>query len=201
MRAAWNWIVMIVSGEWLLRRQSNGGDLIIARTIIASSTLYICFIGIKHVLDPSRAFAFSAAALQQEAFQALPVLGGLLAAVYATLYTRFAAQWNYLAGLYNQIIKAEIDLAVAGREDKLPELACWKASFIEDAEDLHLSTKRIFLPTIRDWLADAHVRQAYLDGAVHGQSRLDELEKRLARAAGVQRAQVAAELSPARPED
>jgi hypothetical protein len=180
MRAFLNWLVSFASGEWLLKEQANGGDLIIARSLFASCLLFLSFIALKHLLDPGRAWIFSVAALQQEAHQSLPVFGALLAAVYATLYTRFAAQWNYLAGLFNQIVQAEIDLADSDSHEKLSSLAWWKAAFIEDAEELHLSTKRIFVPAIRDWLGDAEVKTEFIGSVLGGEKRCESLQRRLA---------------------
>lgn len=181
--AAWDWVVKMISDEWLLKGQANGGDIIVARAIFAAATLFFIYIGLKQSLDPSRQFAFDFEALLTEAHSSLPVFGALLAAVYASLYTRFAAQWNYLAGLHNQILKAEIDFAgVAPNAEKQQALADWKASFIEDAIELHLSCKRIFVPAIEGWLSECAVQEAFVDGALGGSTALSTLEANLKRA-------------------
>ena len=180
MRNIWNWIIHIASGEWMLKRHANGGDIIIARSFLAATVLYAAFIALKHGLDPARTWSFSGAAFRLEAHASLAVYGALFAAVYASLYARFAAQWNYLAGLYNKLLETEVSLAGAETEAQKEALACWKASFIEDADDLHLSTKRIFVPAIRDWLGEPAVQHAFVEGAIGGRQRLAALQGRLA---------------------
>jgi hypothetical protein len=182
MRNLWNWIIHIASGEWMLRGNANGGDVIIARSLFAALALYLIFIGLKHGLDPTRNWSFSGDALQREAHASLAVFGALFAAVYASLYARFAAQWSYLAGLYNKLLEAEVGLTGAETAAQMEAFAFWKASFIEDADDLHLSTKRIFVPAIRDWLEEAAVRQAFGEGALGSERRLKALQARLATA-------------------
>ncbi|HEX2451656.1 MAG TPA: hypothetical protein VHJ69_10965 [Gemmatimonadales bacterium] len=108
-------------------------------------------------------------------------LGGILAAVYAALYARFAAQWTHLAGLYNQIKAAEVRAAESDTEKTKQALANWKAGFIEDADALHLATKPMFAVIIRHWLAEEVVRSEYLAYGLYGQQRLPQLEKDIAR--------------------
>ena len=76
--------------------------------------------------------------------------------MYAALYSRFASQWTYLAGVYNQIKMAE------SRTDRDPrKIAEWKAGFIVDAEELHLVRKPLFAEVVRAWRKDAAVEDAY----------------------------------------
>lgn len=181
MRKAWSWIVRSISGEWMLDGHPNGGDVIIGRAFFAATIVYLGFIGLKHGLDPQRIWSFSFAALQEEARSSLAVYGTLFAAVYASLYARFSAQWNYLAGLYNKLLEVECKLNGQETEDQKWAFSSWKASFVEDADDLHLFTKRMFVPAIREWLGDPEVRAAFLEGTIGGQKRLDDLNARLAK--------------------
>jgi hypothetical protein len=101
-----------------------------------------------------------------------------------------ASQWSYLAGVYNTIVKAILD-----REDKYKDdcrsdsfpcesetLAFWIASFIEDAEDLHLATKRAFAPAIRAWLDVPKVAEAFDSAAPGAKDRRQHLEAKLTEA-------------------
>jgi hypothetical protein len=181
MQALWSRLVSLIAGEWILDGRPNGGDIIVARSLFASVLLYLIYIAVKHGLDPNRIWSFSGTELQKEAHNSLPIWGALLAAVYASLYARFAAQWSYLAGLYNKLVEAEMGVTGAETVAQREALAYWIASFIEDAEDLHLSTKRMFAPAIRGWLDQPDVRAAYLAGTIGAQQRLQRLEVRLAR--------------------
>lgn len=180
MRAIWNWIVRTISGEWLLDGQPNGGDIIIARSLVASSLLFLGYVALRQSLDPARTWSFSLAAFLEEVRSSLAVYGTLFAVVYASLYARFAAQWNYLAGLYNKLLEVECKLTGTETEDQKWAFSSWKASFVEDADDLHLLTKRMFVPAMREWLGDAEVRSAFIKGAIGGQRRLERLDARLA---------------------
>src|SRR5438046_3051938 len=66
----------------------------------------------------------------------LKVGGVLFAGAYTAFYARFASQWSYLAGVYNQIMAAQvrgIPTDPAGQN----AFDAWQAGFIEDAEELH----------------------------------------------------------------
>jgi hypothetical protein len=62
------------------------------------------------------------------------------------VYARFASQWTYLAGVYNQIKAAE-----ARRDADAEKLAEWKQGFIADAEALHLDNNPIFVDLVAAW--------------------------------------------------
>jgi hypothetical protein len=95
--------------------------------------------------------------------------------VYTALYARFSAQWRYLADVYNKIKEAEVKYA-ASEEARL-YLAQWKAGFAEDAQELHLATKKIFAQVIRNWLQEPEVRKAFVQYTTGGQARYVELMK------------------------
>jgi hypothetical protein len=91
--------------------------------------------------------------------------------VYAAYYSRFAAQWAYLSGVYNQIMQSQVQtcLETNGAEQQRSRLAMWKAAFIEDAESLHLARKPIFAGVISSMFADPAVCQCYDRYAPGGQ--------------------------------
>lgn len=178
----WRKLVHVVSAEWLLDGEPNGGAVILLRSAVSSISLFLGYIALKHSLDPARTWTFSLSALQAEAHGSLPVWGALIAAVYASLYARFSAQWHYLAGLYNKIIETELRMSDAPSDEQRRTLAFWKASFIEDADDLHLLTKPIFVPAIADWLTDENVRTCFSEGAIEGELRLKKVQARIDKA-------------------
>lgn len=69
--------------------------------------------------------------------------GATFGATYAALYTRFSSQWTYLAGLYNQLMATQAHAPIDNDPERAGIYLAWEAAFIEDADDLHLSTKPI----------------------------------------------------------
>jgi hypothetical protein len=171
-------IAGLISGEWLLKRRANGGTVILARAVIASVGLYVIAIGISELFRPTASWAPSWQRFQTVVHETIPWFGAVFAAVYAGLYARFASQWAYLAGLYNQVMEFRIEFEQdEAKCEKL--LAAWKAAFIEDAEDLHLVTKPAFALAIRNMLKDKPVGDMYVEHCPRGQDGLDSLNRRL----------------------
>lgn len=56
-------------------------------------------------------------------------------------------------------------------------IAEWKAGFAEDAEELHLATKKIFAQVIRTWLDKAEVKDAFIRYTEGGEDRYRNLMK------------------------
>lgn len=180
MLRIWSNFVHVVSFEWLLKKQPNGGDIILLRAVLIAISVYLLVIGIKHGIDPTRITCFNIRELQLEVGATLPWFGAIFGAVYVALYARFSSQWSYLANLYNQIKAAEV-AALARLAEKKPtnvsakeviqKLAEWKAGYIEDAEGLHLATKKSFAPIIWFWLRNKDVRNAYIHATPGGAER------------------------------
>jgi len=150
--SVWERLVRVLSCEWLLDIVPNGGALILLRTlVIALSVDLLAVLGVA-LLDPTRSGAVTLPFFRSELAEKLPWLGAIFAVVYAALYTRFASQWTYLAGVYNQIKAAE------ARNDCDPlKIAEWKAGFIVDAHELHLAQKALFAEIILAWRDDPAV--------------------------------------------
>ena len=106
-------------------------------------------------------------------------LGPVFAGTYAALYTRFASQWTYLAGVYNQIKAAQ-----SRKDANLDVIAEWKAGFIEDAADLHLIRKPTFASVAREWSRDPLVREMFIRHSPGGGARLQELRAAIAAVVG-----------------
>jgi hypothetical protein len=110
----------------------------------------------------------------------VPWLGAIFAAVWAALYARFASQWTYLAGVYNQMREAQATRLRELQPDANEHLLLWRAGFVEDALDLHLATKPIFGTFIQRLLQYPEIVarfDEYSDGGQ--QKRRERLEKQL----------------------
>ncbi len=177
----WGPMVEWLSLEKLLTAtmRSNGGDIILLRTFCITIWLYILAVVLKQVLDADRTWQFSGRALLTELRDTLPWAGAIFAAVYASLYTRFASQWLYLASLYNQIKAIEARTAGASGSQAGPVIAAWKAGFLEDAEELHLATKGLFVSVMKIWGEDAAVREQFVKNTPGGDERFTELMDRV----------------------
>lgn len=151
-------VIEIVSGEWLLTwlELPNGGAVVLIRSLWASITVSLLALAIENTLDPSRSLSFSRVELALQLSNNLRWFGAILGAVYAAFYARFASQWSYLAGLYNQIKATECN-----KDINLRKLADWKAGFIVDAEELHLANKPLFAEVIKAWRMEPAVEAAY----------------------------------------
>ena len=172
-------LVKVLSFEFLLteKKRPNGGDIVLLRALLAALVVYLASIAVKQALDPSHIGKLDWREMATEISASIPVFGAIFAAIYFALYTRFSAQWTYLANLYNQIKQAEV--RTANLPEAKPTIAQWKAGFIEDADDLHLATKRIFAPVIVAWVADPTVEKNFIDHTPGGKRRLDALMLRV----------------------
>lgn len=117
-----------VSGEWLLTEcgYANGGSVIAARSLMSSLGLLCLALGLVNVLDPSRTWAFSWAEARAQLCEKTNWFGTVFAIIYAAFYARFASQWTYLAGVYNQIKAAE-----STKQCDPLKLAEWKPRGVE----------------------------------------------------------------------
>lgn len=165
-------LLNIISHEWLLTflKWPNGGDVILVRTFLISLEVYLFTIGLKNMLDPTRAWSITYVSFANEVLQTGKWFGPIFAAVYASLYARFSSQWTYLSGVYNRIKETE-----ARGVQQSDVMAEWKAGFIEDAEDLHLARKPMFLSTIKAWIESDKVRDAFVKYTNDGNRRLPAL--------------------------
>lgn len=156
----WNRTVSFLSGEFMLGGKANGGSIIFARAIFVALLTYVSAVLVKEICTPEKMWSTSLPAVGRAISETLPWFGAIFAGVYAALYARFSSQWNYIAGLYNQIKAAEVQLAIADNGERAAEvMAQWKAGFIEDADALHLSSKPMIAGIIKAWLPDPLVQK------------------------------------------
>lgn len=173
--------VGLLSGEFLLKWWPNGGDVVLVRSLITTIPVYFAGIGLKDWLAPGSKLTFSSVAFAAAIQETLPWLGAIFAAVYAGYYTRFSSQWTYLAGLYNQIMAAQVATPWDDDVGRTSAYAAWMAGFIEDAEDLHLATKPMYAAVIHSFLEREEVKEAYRQNTVNGVRRLAALEAKVAK--------------------
>ena len=178
----WMWGVMdgmiwLVSGEWLLRHRANGGTVILLRALLISGVIFLIGIGIDQRLAPNSTWSFDRGRLIAAVQEHLTWLGALFAGAYTALYTRFASQWQYLAGLYNNIMSTQAKAPADQNPERQRVYNNWKAAFIEDADNVHLALKPLYASLIKDMLRNAAVRTAFVQNTVGGAERLAHLEE------------------------
>jgi hypothetical protein len=172
-----NRFLSAVSGEFFLDWRANGGVVVFLRALWTSLCVYIPTIFLKEVIRPGHLWEPDCDAFRRAVVDTIPWFGAIFAVTYAALYTRFASQWAYLAGLYNEIMTAQVR--------NPPNLAsesyyyAWKAGFIEDAETLHLATKPMFASVVQGMLQNNEIRAAYVAHTIGGEARLTELERQI----------------------
>lgn len=175
----WSSCVSFFSAEFLLKWNANSGSIVIARSFWSAFWFMVAAIignsfldnGFSGSIDPVIVLA---------GFKAHPTWFALVfAAVYTALYTRFAAQWKYLADLYNAQKAVMINLSDApGREtERAKALVEWKAGFVADAENLHLYSKDLFGTVVTTYLEDADVKNEYDE--INGQGEADKLLRKI----------------------
>ena len=196
----------VISGEWIVAglRKANSGGVVIARSLYCSIIIYAFILALTQAVDPNRVMEFNLQELRLAVRDSISWLGAIFAAVYASLYTRFAGQYRYLADLYNQIKSKEIDVAAIEQDDQRHaariQLAAWKAGFMEDAQELHLARKPLFASVIRAWSDDDAVRSAFVKHAAGGEKGYSELVDEALRAFERRQQVHAGRTAPSQPE-
>ncbi len=169
--------MVFLSSEWLLTRKKlpNGSGVIVLRAILTSVYIYLGVLVLRNVLDPEPAWTFSPCELRAQIMETLPWFGAIFAGIYAALYARFASQWTYLANLYNLIKQTEARTAGNYNRALKNIIAEWKAGFLEDAEEVHLLTKRVFVSVMKLWGEQEAVKEQFIKNTPGGEVRFDAL--------------------------
>lgn len=166
-------VIDIASGQWILKAlKANGGHVVVLRAIWTTFIFSIIAMVFVAIFDPKRHGPITLASIYCQFWDISGIVVGFLGASYLALYARFVSQWQYLAGLYNQIKQAE---AAEGHCKKA--IAEWKAGYLEDAENLHLAAKNNLAPVLRAWTKIPEVEQAFVDNTPGGAKRFDRLAK------------------------
>lgn len=172
-------MLSLLSAEFLLNNRSNSGAVVFVRSFWTATLIYIATILLKISIDPHPEIALNISQIRTEVAATLPWLGAIFAGAYVALYTRFASQWSYLAGIYNDMMSAAVQMAPAD-PGALSALHLWQAGFIEDADDLHLAQQPVFAAVIKGVLLKPEVRSNFVQHSSGGQARLDRIEAQIA---------------------
>lgn len=138
----------LLSAEFLLKKNPNGGGIILLRSTLVSLWIYFISIGILSYTRKGAEFTFSMPQLLNEFNATIPWLGAIFASSYLALYARYSNQWSYLASTYNQLMAA----MVHSPQLNSPALIRWQAGFISDAYTLHLDRKPLFKGVVDEFL-------------------------------------------------
>ncbi len=179
-------LLSFFSGEFVLTNRANGGGAVLGRSLWVTCWLYLPALGLYSFTSEGAVLEFSWHYFRLDIGKTLTWFGAIFAASYVALYARFSAQWNYLAGLYNQQMQAYLSLP----EDRLNSKTMWnwKAAFVEDAYELHLATKPLFAVAVKQLLENDNVRKAFIESVDQGAKKVEILETQLGLALKVQRA-------------
>lgn len=151
MKGMFDWVLKYATGEFLLDCYPNGGGLIVVRSMITSIWIYAIAAAIWSGTHPETEPELSWSGVLFSIHETLPWFGAISAVVYVAFYTRYAGQWSYLAGLYNQLMLAGIG-PDAGTTKARRALLRWQVGFISDAKTLHLDRKADFIEVVKDYL-------------------------------------------------
>ena len=165
MCITWSKVTRFFTAEYLLDRNSNGGDIVLGRSLLVAMKLTILTLILKNIMDLSSGCIFSWSALRRQCIELAPWSSAVTGATYLALYDKFKSQWTYLAALYNQIKQAEIEAETECpeivRAKKLEKLKQWKAGYIEDAVEMHLHTKGNVAGIIKYWIQELEVKNFF----------------------------------------
>ena len=118
-KTTWEKMWSAITGEWMLELgHSNGGTIIFLRSLQVSAIIYAIALALHTGTYAEWTLQFwkwlcliDFGQLKMDITGHLPALGGIFAGVYTALYARFASQWSYLAGVYNQMREALVRTA------------------------------------------------------------------------------------------
>ncbi|WP_456953332.1 hypothetical protein [Lysobacter sp. HA35] len=167
------------SGEFVLDHMPNGGTAVLVRSLLVTAIAVIFVAPLKAYLAKDTIFlSFSIEQAKGDLGDILPWVGAIFAGVYAAFYSRFAAQWSYLAGLYNQLMATCASIPEA-HQSSSRALSTWHAAFIEDAVELHLAAKPMFASMVVALLQDGEIVRDFVESTIEGPRKLAELERKL----------------------
>jgi hypothetical protein len=167
--------VYLASGEWILNGRANGGTVILVRSALIATPLWLFALAIRSSLAPGSTLSLDAEVFRREAREVLPWLGAIFAGAYAGLYTRFSAQWSYLAEFYNQMMQSQVQCPVT--EQNRDAYTKWFVAFIDDAESLHLARKPAFASVIQTLLEKPGVSAMYAAAGTNCPAQLERLRR------------------------
>lgn len=174
-------IVCFISFEWFLsRNKSNGGTIIFLRALAITITITLLAMLLNNWINPELVSPITWINFRTQLVGLAPWSAALFAGSYVALYTRFSAQWSYLANLYNLIKQSEIAMyGSQGTSENIAKqqeiLKQWKAGYIEDALELHLAAKSNVAGVISAWSKDPGVKEEFCENTFSGTARWEQL--------------------------
>jgi hypothetical protein len=171
--------VYVSTGEFLLKGEANGGTVVFLRSVLTATLLFVVSIAVLSLLKTGFHSSVDWALLAFNARDKIEWAGAMFAGSYAALYSRFSSQWNYLAGVYNQLMAAQAQAPLNGDKERHRVYSTWKAGILEDAFTLHLATKQMFAPLVADLLEDRDVYDTFRRTAVATDKDVERLRRRL----------------------
>lgn len=174
-------IVCVISFEWFLSgNKANGGTIIFLRALAITLTITAIAMVLNNLINPKLILPIKWINFRQQIVDLSPWSAALFAGAYLALYTRFSAQWSYLANLYNMIKQAEISMYASTADAKQRNrqkdiLGQWKAGYIEDAIELHLAGKSNVAGIILAWGRDPRVRKEFCNNTFNGHVLWDRI--------------------------
>jgi hypothetical protein len=183
-----DFIANVVSGEWIitLSRKCNSGGVIFLRAVWVAVLTWLAYsatilpwtqAGSEILAEATTVPDMLSKWLRFSAEKLLPMAATAFGGTYAALYARFASQWEYLAGVYNNIKQAQVNIALGEpdrAEQSLDRLSEWQKAFIEDAVSLHLAFKPAYASVVRNWGQDERVRARFREESEGSLRRLNE---------------------------
>lgn len=163
----------------MLKNRPNGGGVIAARSAQISLSFWAAAGLLFSFANSKWSTNFDVDQAGTDIAETLPWFGAIFAAVYAALYARYASQWQYLAGVYNQMMATQATIVEPNENTKIQ---LWKAGFAEDAEDLHLATKKMFATAVLAVLSDEDVAAKFDEHTAGGKERRERLYRAVKKA-------------------
>lgn len=151
-------IIKFLTLEFILDHHPNGGTVVLVRSIWCSVVVYALTVFLVVWIDPDLSPADNTTmyTIREKVVETIPWYGAILAALYTAFYSRFSAQWSYLANLYNQI------KAVESNSPTATALVEWKSGFLEDCDEVHLLRKPIMAAIVVNWGKDPKVKESFI---------------------------------------
>jgi hypothetical protein len=185
-------LIDFLAGEKLLDwlKLPNGGTMVFIRSLVVTGEVYFIALWLRSLFHAESPLKFEFGQLFHDLPETLPWIGAIFAFSYAAFYARFSSQWTYLAGFYNQLMATQAQIAgtaptLEQRDpDANPKIQLWKAAFVEDAQDLHLATKKMFSLTVWFILEQPAIFDTFVTYTPGGANRLTELVNDLKHAIG-----------------
>lgn len=174
-------LVYFGTGEFLLKGEANGGAVVFLRAVLTAMALFFISLAVFALIHTGFGSEIDWVLLRSMAKDNIEWAGAMFAGAYAALYSRFSSQWNYLAGVYNQLMSTQAQAPLNGDQERHRVYFTWKAGILEDALTLHLATKHMFAPLIADLLEDRDVYHTFRLTSVSSDDDIERLRRRLAK--------------------